>query len=100
MPEHNADPSTLVAASAEEIVAAIATDAERIAVFRRRFLTALDDMGWLGIVGRDWVAIGDGGLEFNPLSFKQADSLLRDLEDISAAIVRHTATCDGQIELF
>ncbi len=100
MKEHQSDPADLAAATAEEIVAAIAADAERVALFRRRFLLALHDMGWLEIVGRDWVRIGDGGLEFGPVPFGKADRLLRDLEDISRAIVRHHSECAGQIDLF
>ena len=41
----------LVVATAEEIVGAIASNAERLAMFRRRFVTALEDSGLLDIVG-------------------------------------------------
>lgn len=75
-------PEDLVAATAEEIVAAHAEDAERIALFRRRFLLALYDMGWLEVIGKDWVRIGRGGLEFGSLDFERADLILRDLEDL------------------
>ncbi len=100
MKEHQYDPADLATATAEEIVAAIAADAERLALFRRRFLLTLHDMGWLEIVGRDWVRIGDGRLEFGPVAFGRADRLLRDLEDISRVIVRHHSECAGQIDLF
>jgi len=76
-------PSDLVAATAEEIVAAIAEDVIRLAMFRRRFLRALDDIGWLTVVGGDWASIGEGGLDFAPLKFKEADAILRDLEDLA-----------------
>ena len=74
-------PEALVAATAEEIVRAIAADADRLALFRKRFVLALGDIGWLAVVGPEWVRIGTGGLEFGPLTHKQADVLLRDLED-------------------
>ena len=100
MKEHQPDPAALVAATAEEIVAAIAPDADRLAAFRRRFLLALHDNGWLDIVGRDWVRIGDNGLEFAPLTFGRADKLLRDIEDTGRNRRRQNATCAGQIDLF
>lgn len=91
----------LVAATAEEIVAAIATDAERLAVFRQRFCRALHDIGWLDVVGHDWVRIGDGGLEFAKLTFKQADNILRDLEDLGRGGVRRgLIRCEGQLAAF
>ncbi len=72
-------PDDLVVAAVEEVVAVYAQDAERIAAFRRRFLLALHDMGWLEALGRDWIKIGEGGLEFSPVDFKRADIILRDL---------------------
>jgi hypothetical protein len=98
--EHQPDPAALVAATAEEIVAAIAPDADRLAALRRRFVLALHDTGWLDIVGRDWVRIGDDGLEFAPLSFKRADDLLRGIEDVGRDRRRQTTTCVGQLDLF
>ncbi len=100
MKEHQPDPAALVAATAEEIVAAIAPDADRLAALRRRFVLALHDTGWLDIVGRDWVRIGDDGLEFAPLSFKRADDLLRGIEDVGRDRRRQTTTCVGQLDLF
>ncbi|MEQ1873941.1 MAG: hypothetical protein ABL953_09455 [Ilumatobacteraceae bacterium] len=91
----------LVAATAEEIVAATATDAERLAVFRRRFCRALHYVGWRDVVGDDWVRIGDDGLEFTPLAFKQADAILRDLEDLGRGGVRRgLIRCEGQLAAF
>lgn len=91
----------LVAATAEEIVAAIATDAERLAVFRQRFCRALHDIGWLDVVGDGWIRIGDGGLEFTPLTFKRADAILRDLEDLGRGEVRRgLVRCEGQLAAF
>jgi hypothetical protein len=92
----------LVAATAEEIVAAIAADAERLSVFRRRFVRALHDVGWLDIVGAGWALIGEDGLEFTPLDFKKADGLLRTLEDLAngikpSGVIRQ---CTGQLEAF
>lgn len=91
----------LVAATAEEIVAAIAIDAERLAMFRQRFCRALHDIGWRDVVGDDWVRIGDGGLEFTSLTFKQADAILRDLEDLGRGGVRRgLIRCEGQLAAF
>jgi hypothetical protein len=92
----------LVAATAEEIVAAIAADAERLSVFRRRFVRALHDVGWLDIVGAGWARIGEDGLEFASLSFKKADGLLRALEDLALDVRPSGAIpqCTGQLEAF
>lgn len=85
---YESHPDVLVVATAEEVVAAVAVDAERLAALRRRFVFALHDVGWIDAVGGDWVRIGRGGLEFGALSFKQADLVLCDLEDIGHARTR------------
>jgi len=74
------DPAALVVAAAEEIVAAIAPEAERLTGFRRRFILTLHDRQLLDVVGRDWVRIGSGCLEFGNLPFHRADELLRRLQ--------------------
>ncbi len=99
MNHHTPDPADLVAATAEEIVAAIAEDAERIARFRRRWLLALHDLGWLELVGPDWIRIGQAGLDFGQLSFKAADELLRDLEDYGRRPSPGRVRCRGQLRL-
>lgn len=78
--EDDLAPSILVANVAEAIVAAAAPSAERLAVFRRRWNRAINDVG-LGGVLRDWASIGDDSVELAPLTFEQADHLLRWLED-------------------
>ena len=90
-----------VVATAEEIVAAVVADAERLAAFRRRWHRALYDLGWLRVTGDDWVRTGTTGLEFGALEFKNADAILRELEDLG----RHRPTsraarCAGQLGLF
>ena len=93
------NPEALVAATAEDVVAAIAEDAVRVALLRKRFLRALFDNGWLDVVGADWVQIGSGGFEFSPLTFAQADHLLRDLEDIGRGRRHPMSRCPGQLTL-
>jgi hypothetical protein len=93
-------PEALVAAAAaEEVVAAIADDAVRVSLLRKRFLRALYDNGWLDLVGRHWVQIGSGGFEFAPLTFAQADHLLRDLEEIGRERCHPMRGCRVQLSL-
>ena len=93
------NPAALVAATAEEIVAAVAEDAVRVSLLRKRFLRALYDNGWLDVVGTQWVQIGTGGFEFSSLTFAQADHLLRDLEDIGRGRCHPRGGCPGQLTL-
>ena len=95
----DSNPAALVAATAEEIVAAVAEDAVRVSLLRKRFLRALYDNGWLDVVGTQWVQIGSGGFEFSPLTFAQADHLLRDLEDIGRGRCHPMGGCPGQLTL-
>jgi hypothetical protein len=90
------DPAALVAATAEEIVSAIAERAQVLAVFRRWMLSALEDIGLLDIIGRDFVRIGVDGLDFGDLEFRRADRLLRALQDLGRLRAAGTPACDGQ----
>jgi hypothetical protein len=93
---HESDPASLVASTAEEIVAAVAADAERLAVFRRRWIVALRDAGILDIVGNEWVRIGRSSIELGELSFDRADDLLRRLEDLGRIPLPRAVSCHGQ----
>ena len=90
------DPAALVAATAEEIVGAISKEAERLAVFRRRWVAALRDAGLLDVVGPHWVRIGSSSIELSELSFAQADELLRRLEDLGRWTRTRSTSCSGQ----
>jgi hypothetical protein len=90
----------LVIATAEEIVGAFALDTERTAYLRRRLQLALYDLGLIDIVGRDWVLLDRCGVEFNSLSFKATDRLVRALEDLARQLTpERTVRCVGQLAL-
>lgn len=91
------DPASLVAATAEEIVGAVSAEAERLAIFRRRWIAALRDTGLLEVVGGPaWIRIGDASIELADLSFAQADELLRRLEDLGRHPSPRPGPGDGQ----
>jgi hypothetical protein len=46
---------------------------------------ALYDLGLTDIVGRDWVTAEGEAIEFAQLGLRQADRLVRRLEDLTAA---------------
>jgi hypothetical protein len=50
----------------------------------RRLRVALCDLGLDGVVPNDWVDYATGGVSFNNLTHRQADYLIRTLEDLAA----------------
>lgn len=72
------------------IVGDIAEHETRMGPRWRRIVRALHGLGVLDVVGRDWVRIGPDGLDFAPLTPREADRLARRLEDLESEVVPTT----------
>lgn len=82
----------------------IQTDADghqRADHLARRFRVVLLDLGLDGTVPNDWVDYALGGVSFKNLTQRQADYLIRTLEDIAARYEREFPTPGpDQLSLF
>ena len=81
MSDDDADRAVLRAAL--QVIEEAELPATRLAARRRRLRRALRDLGLDRVTGTEWCRIGDSGFEFSELDGRQADQLVRALEDLA-----------------